>query len=391
MKTKVFVLFILIAGVVSAFPQGLIFHGGVRNSVYSYESEKNHTRVYQYSHLSVSTADRNIRLNTSFRFLTDVNETLPDTKRFLAYDFYVRFSNLANKRMQIDAGRQFLHPGTPLGALDGVKVDYNLQNYSVTVYGGYQSNYLRNFDIANSNAVGGGYFQVKNHLHSRFQLLYLQKNNDNATIWQLGGLNTYTSIGKTNVSFEGHYDFQNSRFHRILLSARQGITDKLRANAEFKQQQPQVYANSYFTIFQVDPYTQYRFGLGYNIYADYYVQGQVQHIQFDGESAERFFLYLNNPHGSIGMSYDSGYAGDQLSLMFDYAIQLYEKFTLSAMVDYSHYRTEEIYEYENQLGNGLRLNYRLNSHLSVDVEYQWLNNQFKESDNRFLNHILYRW
>ena len=68
-----------------------------------------------------------------------------------------------------------------------------------------------------------------------------------------------------------------------------------------------------------------------------------------------------------------------------------KSFVASVYVDYSKYRTEEIYEYDNQLANAARLSYRLNRHFAVDVEYQWLTNRFKKQDSRFLNHISYLW
>ncbi len=91
------------------------------------------------------------------------------------------------------------------------------------------------------------------------------------------------------------------------------------------------------------------------------------------------------------MVYESGYAGDQIGLMFDYAYPVMDKLLASIYLDYSKYRTEEIYEYDNQLANAVRLSYKLNRHLAIDVEYQWLTNRYKDQDSRFLNHISYIW
>jgi len=58
--------------------------------------------------------------------------------------------------------------------------------------------------------------------------------------------------------------------------------------------------------------------------------------------------------------------------------------------DYSKYRTETIYEYDDQIANAARLSYSLGRWNFVG-EYQWLTNRLKENDSRFLNHITYRW
>ena len=55
------------------------------------------------------------------------------------------------------------------------------------------------------------------------------------------------------------------------------------------------------------------------------------------------------------------------------------------------YRFEEIYAYENQLANALRLTYAYSQHWKTDLEYQLLNNKFKDTDHRVLNHIHFIW
>jgi hypothetical protein len=62
----------------------------------------------------------------------------------------------------------------------------------------------------------------------------------------------------------------------------------------------------------------------------------------------------------------------------------------SLNIDYSRYRTETIYEFENQLANAVRLSYKFQRHWTVDLEYQWLTNRFKDQDSRILNYINYQ-
>jgi len=181
-----------------------------------------------------------------------------------------------------------------------------------------------------------------------------------------------------------------SRLHRLLAYARVKLNKKINLSLGYKNQHPQVYANSYFTIFEVNPYQQYKLGANYNLSKNFFLSGQYQLLQFDTETANRVFLTFNNLHGSIGLVYESGYAGEQLGIIFDYAYSITPELLASVNIDYSRYKTEKIYEFENEIANAVRLSYRFLKHWTADLEYQWLTNRFKESDSRILNHIHYR-
>ncbi len=73
--------------------------------------------------------------------------------------------------------------------------------------------------------------------------------------------------------------------------------------------------------------------------------------------------------------------------MFDIFCEVMPNLIASLNIDYTKYRVEKVYEYDNQLANAARLSYRLGRQWTFDVEYQWLTNRFKSSDSRFLNHI----
>ena len=374
---------------------GLKFHGYAKNSIYSFESDQQHTRIYQYARFSLSSQSGNISLNSSMRALTDTGEDLSSDQRFKMYSLRLNFRRLLHDRIRLTLGRQFLHPGTVLGALDGLNGTISIfKNLSIQFYGGVESHFQRSLKVyeTQDSFVAGGVLQLSRLFSSRLQVLYLRKSNDAGTFWHLGGLNFATSLlPKTRLRMQGHYDIENQRMHRILVSARNIWSEDFQTTVEFKSQYPQVYANSFFTIFEPRAYDQYRLGADFRLFDSYYVSGQYQLVNFEDDQANRVFLTLQNANGSLGLIYESGYAGDQLGILFDYAYEWNDKLVASVYVDYSKYRTETIYEFENQLGNAVRLSYRMNRHLSVDLEYQWLTNKFKASDSRVLNHISYIW
>ena len=395
-KKIIFVLSIVAVFWGVGYASGIDFHGNVANSVYSYEDTTSHTRVYQFVQFSFESPEiKNLSLNASLRALTDVNETLDSEDRFKAYNLNLKFKKLFN-RLDVVLGRQFLHPGTILGGLDGLYTKFYIsKNINFSVYGGTEANFNSSLKIykPEDSFVTGGLFELNRIYSSKFQFFYLQKANENDIFWHLTGLNFQnSSIPETNIRLQTHYDLENSRLHRLLVYARHNMNKKLSFSFGFKNQYPQVYTNSFFTIFEINAYSQYKLGCSYKIANNYLLSGQYQLVQFEDENnANRFFATISNSNGSIGLIYESGYAGEQLGVIFDYAYEITPALLASLNIDYSRYKMEKVYEFENQVANAVRLSYRFLSHWSIDLEYQWLTNRFKDSDSRVLNHIRFKW
>ncbi|MBN2413991.1 hypothetical protein JXQ31_20115 [candidate division KSB1 bacterium] len=373
----------------------IVFHGSAKNSIYSYESDESHTRAYQSVDLNLAALDNKLTLRSSLRALTDFNESLNDDDRFRMYSLRLGLKGLVKDRLDLVVGRQFLHPGTILGSLDGVNGQFRITpTISLQFYSGVEGNFSKSFKMykTKDSFVNGGVIQFKKLYQSTLQLLYLNKSNESGTFWNLAGLNfdTYL-VPRSLVKIQAHYNIEQEEFHRLKFDMRNTWGKSFKTILGYKMQQPQVYANSYFTIFEVDPYQQYRLGGSYDIFSDFSIEGQAQYLTIENDSAIRYLLTLQNYNGSIGMIYEDGFAGSQLGVMFDYAYDVLKNLTASVYIDYLKYRTEEIYEYDNQLGNAVRLLYHYNRQITVSVEYQWLNNRYKDSDSRFLNHISYRW
>ena len=393
MKTAFF-FFLMLGFAVLASAQ-VKFHGSFRNSIYSYESDQSHTRFYQYLRTRTISPCKKFIVQTSMRALTDANVSLTNEERFKVYSLRFDGKGLLDKKLDLAFGRLFLHPGTVLGALDGATVKYSFsRHFSLMAYGGVEGHFQRSFKAyeLNDSQVLGGLFNVQRFYASKLQFLYVRKANDAATFWHLTGLNFNTALlPKTILRVQSHYDIENSRMHRFLFSARNTWTDNLMTTLEFKQQFPQIYADSYFTIFTPLAYQRIRLGAAYEFIPNYYVQFFFQHVMFEQDNANQLYATIGNTFGDIGLIWENGYAGDQLAVMLNMFYEVVPNLVASVYVDYSQYRLEEIYEYDNQLANAARLSYRIGRHWTIDVEYQWLTNKYKSSDSRFLNHIAFVW
>lgn len=384
---------LLLAG--SLLAQGIVFHGSARNSIYAFESDKAHTRIYQFVNFNAVSPCKKIALNSDFRILTDANQDLANDMRYRVFSLNLQFKKLLDNRLDLTLGRQLFHPGTTLGAIDGLNARYLLSSrYSLQLYGGVESTSSRNFEIQSPDdaLVLGGMAQAKKLLASTTQLFYLRKSNSEVAYWQIAGANIESDlIPQVHLRLQGHYDLANERMHRLLLNARRDWNDKIGTFVEFKQQNPQIYSNSYYTIFEVKPYSQIRAGADWQLFAGLSLEAQYQHLMLDDESADRVLLSVNNDNGGVGVLYESGYTGDQISAYLNYGHEIVPRLMASVFVDYSKYRTETIYEYDDQLANAVRLSYSIGRRWNLVVEYQWLTNRYKEQDSRFLNHITFRW
>jgi len=394
-KIRIGLLSLLMVFLSVGYVYGFDFHGKTSNTIYSYDDSTQHTRLFQFIRFNLDVPKlSNLSLNTSLRALTNLDETLEDDQRFKAYALNLHYKNLFN-RVDLILGRQFLHPGAVLGGLDGLYTKVRISNrMNISAYAGTEAHFNSSLKIYKSedSFVAGGLFEMNRYFSTTTQLFYMQKSNADGLFWQLAGLNlTNASLPRTNVRLQAHLDLQTSAFHRLLFSAKHDVTDKISVNAGFKNQMPQIYANSFFTIFDVDGYTQFNAGCTYNLAQKLFLSGQYQLVQFDQESANRVFFTVNNLNGSIGVVYETGYAGEQLGLILDYAHAITPALLASINIDYSRYKTEKVFEFENQIANAVRLSYRFQRHWSIDLEYQWLTNRFKEQDSRILNHIHFSW
>lgn len=393
--TYLHVFLFLIASLSVLNAQNWQFHGKLSNSLYAYEeANENQLKIYDYVRASLKNKNwGNLELNTSFRTLSNTDDPLDEKSQF--YTLNLKMQNLLGNHIDFQVGRQFLHPGTVLGGLDGLNatVRFN-KNISLGLFGGVEAHFLRKAEIYNfkDSRIAGALFQWNQLAKTNLQLFALHKANEKETRWQLAGINLDNSfLSNTLFRIQAHYDLKNSRLHRLLGYVRYAVNQKFFLDVTAKNQYPQIYANSFYTIFNISAYQQYKFSAIYKLFQNYFINGAYQMLKMDDESANQILFSINNQHGSLGMIYENGYLGEQFGVMADYAVDLFSNLTLSASIDYSRYRVEEIYEFENQLGNAVRLSYQFLPRWLLDVEYQWLTNRFQENDSRFLNHIHFSW
>ncbi len=384
--------------------QGIQFSGFVRNSVYAYSAQKTpdsdktelHTRLYQTLHTDVYFKQLGgWQMHIAGRALTDLAESdLSELKRFKAYRFSISKKNLFHM-IDLEIGRQFLHPGLVLGSIDGLNVTLKpLPWFSWQVYGGVESHLLRAAKIYDFEeaTVLGTQFKFTNLFNSTASLVYLQKRRQGTTQWQLVGLNFFNHrIDNLLILLQAHYDLVNNRFHRLYLSGRYRLNSKFLINAYVKQQYPQIYNDSYFKIFEVEKYWLSGLNCVYQLTENYALSAMMQGVQLEEGYGNRFIVLLSTKNGNLGVVYELGDLGNQLGALFNYRYQLMRHLLLTLNLDYTRYRFEKQFDYDHQLANAVGLQYQFLKHWNLRLEYQWLQNKDYKSDQRVLNHISFVW
>ena len=169
-------------------------------------------------------------------------------------------------------------------------------------------------------------------------------------------------------------------------------SDKLGLNLDVKQQHPQIYADSYYTMFDLYNYQQAGLGANWFFSDKYSLTVNFHYFKLEEEGdGQRIMVAVNDYNGSVGVVYETGDLGDQLGLMANYGYEFLPGLVGSLSIDYQRYRLGELYDYEDQIGNALRLTYSFAGHWKIAAEYQLLNNLISSTDQRFLNHIHFIW
>ncbi len=369
--------------------------GHYTSSLYAREQVGSNSTIsiYQFLRFSAIAKEWNsLSLNVSMRWLS---QPQPGQQPWRAYRMSVSTSNLFNNLLDFEIGRQFLHAGIPFGSLDGANITLKpSNNLSWQIFGGVESNLFREFKVYEFDeaTVYGSAITYRRFYNTDVQLAYLQKLRENKNQWQIVGLNLNNySLKKIQFLLQAHYDVLNSVLHRLYASARYTPSNKLALTVFAKQQTPQIYGDSFFRIFEIEPYTQSALNMNYALSTNYGLTAGVQYISLGEGSGQRVMLGINDARGALNVLYETGDLGDQLGLMFDYGYEIWKNLIASVGMDFTRYRFEEIYEYESQVANTVRLHYNFTKHWKADLEYQWLNNRFENSDNRILNHIHFIW
>jgi hypothetical protein len=410
MKTKFFVVsaFFILINTLIVQAQDVITKGRFTNSIYAFEplafrgTEESETHVFLYQFLRFEARIKeynNLSFNYDTRALTDLQQDIDNDLRFRVNRLSLSAKDLFSGFLDVEAGRFFYHPGITFGSLDGLDLVLKpTHSLLIKLYGGVESQLYRSYRVYNIEdaTVYGGSIKYLNLSGTDIQLSYFEKLHDNNSQWQIAGINlsNYT-LKDWKFLLQAHYNMGNSLLQRFFFSTRWTPSRDLHFYLNLKQQHPQIYADSYYndeTKFgQFKDYNRAGIGGTYYMSKKYWLSVDYNYFQIEDGQGHKVIASVSNLNGTLGLVYETGDLGDQVGFIASYGYEFIPGLVGSLGIDYQRYRFSEIYSYEEQVANSLRLNYKFAEHWRIDVVYQLLHNKFKDTDHRFLNHIHFIW
>lgn len=409
-------LIVLIIWPAVGFCQSFETNGRLSNSIYTFDDGEAHTLLYQTLRFDVRPKDNpDYQLHFFGRMKNDLNSDfeLADENKFNAFRLSLAARNLFNV-MDLEIGRQFLHPGAVLGSIDGVNATFSLgKHMDWQIYGGVETHYFHSFKVYENDeaAVYGGTFSFKklSVLTDRFEIVrlqpfYLNKQGEDDTEWELTGFNLDTRIcllqimpEMAQLKIQYHHDLVNERLHKFNGYFRVNPMSKLFASFNYRVQYPRVYQSSYLQFVDVEKYTSMAVNLGYLVTDALTFDVDYRMLKLEDGDGNQLTGSLSCNNGSVGLIYESGDLGEQFGVLANYGLNLMDNLSAAVAVDYSKYRVEESYNVDSeQVSNAVRLSYRISQMIKIDLEYQLMNNWLGNGpddtkDHRFLNHIHIMW
>jgi hypothetical protein len=412
MKTKIFTVlaFLLAFSTFSVEAQKVVTKGRFTNSVYAFEplllrgveAEDKETNVFLYQFLRFEAKIKeynNLSLNYDTRALTNLQHDIDSEFRFRVNRLSLSAEDLFSGFLDVEAGRFFYHPGVTFGSLDGLDLVLKpTGSLRVQLYGGVESHLYRSYKVYEFDdaTVYGGSVKYFNFYSTDIQLSYFEKKRNKNIQWQIAGIHLSNySLDAWKFLLQTHYDIANSRLQRFFFSTRFTPSKDMHFYLNLKQQHPEIYADSYYNNEEIfGRFKNYnRAGIGgtYYLTDEYWMSVDYNFFKIEEGQGHKIIASVSNMNGNLGVVYETGDLGDQVGFIASYGYEFIPGLVGSLAFDYQRYRFSDIYSFEDQFANSLRVNYRISEQWRIDVVYQLLHNKFRETDHRFLNHIHFIW
>lgn len=389
MKLKSIIIIFILYGLTSTIHAQIRIKGSVQSSLYSWENlaQNQQWDFYQGLNLRVSSTNHpNVYLQTYMRVSQRGDPSEWDER---LYNTYLNFRS-QNRKFEARIGRQFLYSGVINGTVDGIQATVRPNNdISFKVVVGTDAPLDRSFEIQDwdNGTVLGGYLSVK-FKQSNLDLSYFQRSRFDDTVWQLLGA---ALNGKLNQNFY----YQSRLDYNLEKSTYQGmryrvtyLDDNWSISGEFNSQKPRVYEDSFFNIFELRAFNQFRFGVtrqfgSYNL--------GVQNILTDYYNDKNYELILTTGTrwGTIGVIAQNGFGGNNTGLYGEIHYDIVHNLTFKARSSYHKYERRSIQISEDEKSFMAGLSYRPIKELKVQAELQESQNSYFDNDLRGLFRLNY--
>lgn len=389
---KIFLLSLfLIFAVINSSNAQVKFSGMTQSSVYIWENIDETQLVDYYQHVNARVSlesYRDLYLKTYFQFGRTGDPAEWNEK---VYNAYLNFLSPCRK-WDARIGRQFVYSGVMNGTVDGFLLNIRpVKNATLKLLAGMDAPMDRSLELTqwdDGNVLGAfASYGVSDAFNVKAS--YYQKSKSSEVYWQVAGGSLSGKV-INNLFYQAHYE------HNLKTSAYQAMRyrfnylgNKWMVFAEFNSQKPRIYEDSFFQIFEQTAFNQVRSGINYQL-GNYNIGLQDVYTMYDeDELNNQVHATVSGTYGTIGVLYQSGYAGDNTGVYGSIRYNLLKNLLLQVRSSYYQYerQTTAISEDATAISGGLT--YKLSPSWQVKAEVQERINSYFDNDLRGLFRIRY--
>ncbi len=364
------------------------FNGVLQSSLYTFETPENAQRgdFYQGLRLRIlSETNSKTFLNTYLR-VAKIGSAAWEER---IYHLYVNWQTPHN-RLQVRLGRQFLYRGVINGTLDGILLSANpTPRLRLKVFGGLEAPYRRGFEtVGRDSTAWGGYLSYRFSTRAKIDLSYFHRRRNGISVWHLLGAGL---SGKLTPDF--YYQLQID--HNLEAKTLQGVRARLSYyrnrwsfSGEINRQRPRVFEDSYFRIFELEGFQQFRGGVTYRIH-QYRLGIQYIFTAYETDNTNQVLLTFGNRWGMIGLVLQDGFGGGNTGLYGDIRYEFLPGLTVKFYSSYYNFQRHAIEISEDATAFSGGLIYRPVRAFSIQAEAQQSINSFYDNDLRGLFRLNY--
>ena len=369
---------------VHLLPAQLSVRGYLRSSIYGWENPAENQQWDFYQGMRLRLAPRNssrIFLNT---FLRAAYRGDPAEWQEKIYNMYLNWDIAGKYRFRL--GRQFLYYGVLNGTADGALLSGKLnRNFRVKLFAGSEAPPDRLLKLTRwkEGNVLGGYLGFALGGKGRMNLSYIQKTRSGEKYWQQLGTDLNAFLNKQlNLYARLDYNLLSSNY-QVLRIRLNYLKRNCSLAGEFNSQKPQIYEDSFFNIFEIRAYRQFRTAAAYR-FNRLELSLQYLHTIYDQDSDDRVIAAVNNRYGSVGVIYQTGFGGKNTGYFGEILYPILPQLSLRLYNSYYRYERTMTDISEDALSFSAGFHYRIKNLFIVQTELHQARNSYYKNDWRGL-------
>ena len=288
--------------------------------------------------------------------------------------------------LQARLGRQYVFRGVMNGSVDGLLLRLRpTRRLDLQAVGGVSVPFDRPFAVQpwDDGGVLGGYASYRVARAAQVDLSYVQRSREDALAWRQLGTAVTGAAGALYYQARLDYNllqqtYQGMRYRLAYQPGRWGFS------GEYNSQKPRIYEDSFFNLFRLVGFDQWRGGVTYQL-GRYQLGAQYLHTAYrDADAANEIVATLGGGWGTIGVIYQTGFGGDNVGLYGEVDYDVRPDLSLRLHSSYYNYQRRSLSFSEDATAFSGGVHYRPVRTVLLQAELQQAMNSFFDNDLRAL-------